>query len=167
VLDRLNDNDASPTAELLHGSVVQRRNRIALDWDSAWRLDTGGSDRFDREVIDVSVHFAARICAGLAGKASMDVSGSSTSRPRAVRTRGAFLPAEVAGVLDEVGSAAGDAVDQEVGVVRRDHRVVLSRDAAHGVVIPRRSSASCGSWWGYCWTNFSVSANLPSWYDAT
>jgi Protein of unknown function (DUF1062) len=61
VLDRLHDNDASLTAELLHGSVVQCRNRIALDWDNAWRLDTGGSDRFDRWVIDVSVRFAARI----------------------------------------------------------------------------------------------------------
>ncbi|MFD0578335.1 DUF1062 domain-containing protein [Dactylosporangium darangshiense] len=61
MLDRLHDNDAGLTAELLHGSVVQCRNRIALDWDNAWRLDTGGSDRFDREVIDVSVRFAARI----------------------------------------------------------------------------------------------------------
>lgn len=61
MLDRLHDNDASLTAELLHGSVVQCRNRIALDWDNAWRLDTGGSDRYDREMIDVSVHFAARI----------------------------------------------------------------------------------------------------------
>lgn len=40
---------------------VRRRNRIALDWDNAWRLDTGGSDHLDREVIDVSVRFAARI----------------------------------------------------------------------------------------------------------
>jgi hypothetical protein len=61
VLDRLHDNDASLTAELLQVSVVQCRNRIALDWDNAWRLDTGGSDRFDREVIDVSVRLAARI----------------------------------------------------------------------------------------------------------
>jgi Protein of unknown function (DUF1062) len=59
VLDRLHDNDTSLTAELLHGPVEQRRNRIALDWDNAWRLDTGGSDRFDREVIDVSIRFAA------------------------------------------------------------------------------------------------------------
>jgi hypothetical protein len=61
VLDRLHDNDADLTAELLHGSVVQCHNRIALDWDNAWRLDTGGPDRFDREVIDVSVRFTARI----------------------------------------------------------------------------------------------------------
>ncbi|MGW1887878.1 DUF1062 domain-containing protein [Streptomyces sp. NPDC001970] len=33
----------------------------ALDWDNAWRLDTGRSDHLDREVIDVSVRFAARI----------------------------------------------------------------------------------------------------------
>lgn len=49
VLDRLHDNDASLTAELLRGSIGQCRNRIALDWDNAWRLDTGGSDRFDRQ----------------------------------------------------------------------------------------------------------------------
>ncbi len=48
-------------AELLQDPVVRRRNRIALDWDNAWRLDTGGSDHLDREVIDVSVRFAARI----------------------------------------------------------------------------------------------------------
>ncbi|MDX3612066.1 DUF1062 domain-containing protein [Streptomyces europaeiscabiei] len=61
LLDRLHDNDPGLTAELLLDPVVLRRNRIALDWDDAWRLDTGGSDRLDRRVIDVSVHFAARI----------------------------------------------------------------------------------------------------------
>ncbi|MFI1029477.1 DUF1062 domain-containing protein [Streptomyces sp. NPDC020951] len=67
LLDRLHDNDPALAAELLQDPVVRRRNRIALDWDDAWRLDTGGSDRPDREVIDasevidVSVHFAARI----------------------------------------------------------------------------------------------------------
>ncbi|GAB3944035.1 DUF1062 domain-containing protein [Micromonospora vulcania] len=61
LLDRLHDNDPGLTAELLQDPAVQRRNRIALDWDNAWRLDTGGSDHLDREVIDVSVRFAARI----------------------------------------------------------------------------------------------------------
>ncbi|MET7665063.1 DUF1062 domain-containing protein [Streptomyces sp. NPDC005463] len=61
LLDRLHDNDPGLAAELLQDPVVQRRNRIALDWDKAWRLDTGGSDHLDREVIDVSVRFAARI----------------------------------------------------------------------------------------------------------
>ena len=61
LLDRLHDNDPGLAAELLQDPVVQRRNRIALDWDGAWRLDTGGSDHLDREVIDVSVRFAARI----------------------------------------------------------------------------------------------------------
>ncbi|WP_043485927.1 MULTISPECIES: DUF1062 domain-containing protein [Streptomyces] len=61
LLDRLHDNDPGLTAELLQDPVVQRRNRIALDWDNAWRLDTGGSDHLDREVIDVSVRFAVRI----------------------------------------------------------------------------------------------------------
>lgn len=61
LLDRLHDNDPGLTAELLQDPVVQRRNRIALDWDGAWRLDTGGSDHRDHEVVDVSVRFAARI----------------------------------------------------------------------------------------------------------
>jgi hypothetical protein len=61
LLDRLHHNDPGLTAELLQDPVVQRRHRIALDWDNAWRLDTGGSDHLDREVIDVSVRFAARI----------------------------------------------------------------------------------------------------------
>ncbi|MGW3644693.1 DUF1062 domain-containing protein [Streptomyces sp. NPDC000878] len=67
LLDRLHDNDPTLAAELLQDPAVRRRNRIALDWDNAWRLDTGGSDHLDREVsevsevIDVSVRFAARI----------------------------------------------------------------------------------------------------------
>ncbi|MFE2090261.1 DUF1062 domain-containing protein [Streptomyces sp. NPDC059460] len=61
LLDRLHDNDPGLAAELLQDAVVRRRNRIALDWDNAWRLDTGGSDHLDREVIDVSVRFEARI----------------------------------------------------------------------------------------------------------
>ncbi|MFJ9939511.1 DUF1062 domain-containing protein [Streptomyces erythrochromogenes] len=61
LLDGLHDNDPGLAAELLQDPVVRRRNRIALDWDGAWRLDTGGSDHLDREVIDVSVRFAARI----------------------------------------------------------------------------------------------------------
>ncbi|MFE4023928.1 DUF1062 domain-containing protein [Streptomyces sp. NPDC059101] len=61
LLDRMHDNDPGLAAELLQDPVVRRRNHIALDWDNAWRLDTGGSDHLDREVIDVSVRFAARI----------------------------------------------------------------------------------------------------------
>ena len=61
LLDRLHHNDPDLAAALLQDPVVQRRNRIALDWDNAWRLDTGGSDHLDREVIEVSVRFAARI----------------------------------------------------------------------------------------------------------
>ncbi|WP_405706357.1 DUF1062 domain-containing protein [Streptomyces sp. NBC_00069] len=61
LLDRMHRNDPDLAAELLQDPVVRRRNRIALDWDNAWRLDTGGSDHLDREVIDVSVRFAARI----------------------------------------------------------------------------------------------------------
>ncbi len=61
MLDRMHDNDPDLAAELLQDPVVQRRNRIALDWDNAWRLDTGGSDHLNLEVIDVSVRFAARI----------------------------------------------------------------------------------------------------------
>jgi hypothetical protein len=61
LLDRMHDNDPGLAAELLQDPVVRRHNRIALDWDNAWRLDTGGSDHLDRDVIDVSVRFAARI----------------------------------------------------------------------------------------------------------
>jgi hypothetical protein len=61
LLDRLHGNDLGLTAELLQDPVVRRRNRIALDWGNGWRLDTGGSGHLDREVIDVSVRFAARI----------------------------------------------------------------------------------------------------------
>ncbi|MFF3886086.1 DUF1062 domain-containing protein [Streptomyces sp. NPDC001914] len=61
LLDRMHDNDPVLARELLRDPVVRRRNRIALDWDGAWRLDTGGSDHLDCEVIDVSVRFAARI----------------------------------------------------------------------------------------------------------
>ncbi|MCX4666344.1 DUF1062 domain-containing protein [Streptomyces sp. NBC_01381] len=61
LLDRMHDNDPGLAAELLQDPVVRRRNRIALDWDKAWRLDTGGTDHLDCEVIDVSVRFAARI----------------------------------------------------------------------------------------------------------
>ncbi|HEY3477443.1 MAG TPA: DUF1062 domain-containing protein, partial [Streptomyces sp.] len=61
LLDRLHDNDAGLAAELLRDPVVLRRNRVALDWDGAWRLDTGGSDHLGQEAIDVSVRFAARI----------------------------------------------------------------------------------------------------------
>ncbi|MFI6950828.1 DUF1062 domain-containing protein [Streptomyces sp. NPDC050422] len=61
LLDRLHDNDAVLAAELLQDPVVRRRNRIALDWDDAWRLDTGVPDQLDHEVLDVSVRFAARI----------------------------------------------------------------------------------------------------------
>ncbi|MFD7712051.1 DUF1062 domain-containing protein [Streptomyces sp. NPDC059786] len=61
LLDRLHANDPALAAELLQDPVVRRRNRVALDWAGAWRLDTGGSDHLDREVTDVSVRFAARI----------------------------------------------------------------------------------------------------------
>ncbi|MEV0781950.1 DUF1062 domain-containing protein [Streptomyces sp. NPDC050423] len=61
LLDRMHDNDPGLAAELLQDPVLRHRNRIALDWGDAWRLDTDGSDHLDREVIDVSVHFAARI----------------------------------------------------------------------------------------------------------
>ncbi|MFG2969728.1 DUF1062 domain-containing protein [Streptomyces sp. NPDC048288] len=61
LLDRLHDNDLDLTAELLQDPVVQRRNRIALDWAGAWRLDTGDAHHLDREAIDVSVRFAAPI----------------------------------------------------------------------------------------------------------
>lgn len=61
LLDRLHGNDPGLAAELLQDPAVRRRNRVSLDWDGAWRLDTGGPERRDGEVIDASVRFAARI----------------------------------------------------------------------------------------------------------
>ncbi|WP_177180370.1 DUF1062 domain-containing protein [Pedococcus cremeus] len=61
LLDRLHHNDRDLIAELLEDPVVLRRNRIALDWHSAWHLDTGGSEAPGDEAVDVSVRFAARI----------------------------------------------------------------------------------------------------------
>jgi hypothetical protein len=61
LLERLHANDLGLTAELLQDPGLLRSNRVALDWDGAWRLDTSGSDHLDQEVLDVTVHFAARI----------------------------------------------------------------------------------------------------------
>lgn len=61
LLDRLHGNDPGLVAELLRDPGLRHRNRIALDWHDAWRLDTAGSDHLDREVADVSVRFAAPI----------------------------------------------------------------------------------------------------------
>jgi hypothetical protein len=61
LLERLRDNDSDLVADLLQQPALHHRNRITLDWTDAWRLDTGGTDHLDREVIDVSVRFAARV----------------------------------------------------------------------------------------------------------
>ncbi|MEU7850828.1 DUF1062 domain-containing protein [Micromonospora parva] len=63
LLDRLHANDPGLTAELLQDPDVQHRNRFALDWTGAWRLDTGGSDHLDLDldVVEVEVRNAARI----------------------------------------------------------------------------------------------------------
>ncbi|WP_413761274.1 DUF1062 domain-containing protein [Streptomyces sp. MMBL 11-3] len=67
LLDRLHANDPLLAAELLQDPAVRRRNRIALDWSGAWRLDTGApahgdrSAHVDHEALDVSVRFAAEI----------------------------------------------------------------------------------------------------------
>ncbi|WP_306344711.1 DUF1062 domain-containing protein [Saccharothrix coeruleofusca] len=61
LLRRLNDNDPALIAELLQDDALLRRNRVSLDWGTTWRLDTGSPDHQDDEVVDVRVHFAARI----------------------------------------------------------------------------------------------------------
>jgi hypothetical protein len=61
LLDRLHTNDLDLTAELLQEPTLQHRNRIALDWDGAWRLDVGEPGLPDDDVFDVAVRFAARI----------------------------------------------------------------------------------------------------------
>jgi hypothetical protein len=61
LLDRMHDNDRDLAAELLRDPIVQRRNRVSLDWENAWRLETDGSDHPGSEAVDVSVRFAAPI----------------------------------------------------------------------------------------------------------
>jgi hypothetical protein len=61
LLDQLHANDSDLAAELLQDPAVQHRNRFDLDWTDAWRLETGGSEHLDHDVIDVAVRFAARI----------------------------------------------------------------------------------------------------------
>ncbi|MEW1586798.1 DUF1062 domain-containing protein [Micromonospora vinacea] len=61
LLDRLHANDSGLAAGLLQDPAVQHRNRFALDWTDAWRLETGGSEHLDLDVIDVAVRNAARI----------------------------------------------------------------------------------------------------------
>ncbi|MFG2620138.1 DUF1062 domain-containing protein [Streptomyces sp. NPDC048507] len=62
LLERLHDNDLALAAELLRDPLLLRRNHVALDWDGAWRLDTGGSGRPAlHEAFDVSVRFAAPV----------------------------------------------------------------------------------------------------------
>ena len=61
LLDRLHHNDPGLAAELLQDPVLLRRNRVALDWDGAWRLDAGEGDHTAYATIHVRVRFAARI----------------------------------------------------------------------------------------------------------
>lgn len=61
LLDRLHRNDLGLIAELLRDPLVRHRNRVALDWDGAWLLDTGEPADPDADVLDVTVRFAARI----------------------------------------------------------------------------------------------------------
>jgi hypothetical protein len=61
LLDRLHANDPALVPELLQDSLLLKRNHVSLDWQGAWRLDTGGSDHLELEVVDVAVRFAARI----------------------------------------------------------------------------------------------------------
>ncbi|WP_416967433.1 DUF1062 domain-containing protein [Streptomyces sp. 4F14] len=61
LLDRLHANDPALAAELLQDPAVRRRNRVALDWTGAWRLDTGGMAHPERDAVDVSVRFTASV----------------------------------------------------------------------------------------------------------
>ncbi|MFF4323354.1 DUF1062 domain-containing protein [Streptomyces sp. NPDC001568] len=64
LLNLMHDNDPGLAAELLQDPLLLRRNRVALDWDNAWRLDTGAPDLPDGpdgEAIEVRVRFAARV----------------------------------------------------------------------------------------------------------
>lgn len=61
LLDKLHANDADLAAELLQDQSVQRRNRVTLDWDDAWRLDTGGPVELLDDAVDVAVRNPAQI----------------------------------------------------------------------------------------------------------
>ncbi|CAN7347697.1 DUF1062 domain-containing protein [Terrabacter sp. LjRoot27] len=61
LLDRLHHNDPHLAAELLADPTVRRRNRVALDWDNAWRLDTSEPLDLVDEDAEVVVRFAAPI----------------------------------------------------------------------------------------------------------
>lgn len=61
VLRRLHDNDTTLAAELLQDPGIRHRNRVALDWGDAWRLDTGAPGHVSHEGRDVTVRFAAQI----------------------------------------------------------------------------------------------------------
>lgn len=96
LLDRLHTNDPGLAAELLQDPGVRRRNRIALDWDDAWRLDTGGPVDPGRTVIDVEVRFGARI----------------PVRPVRLIAEGCGLPrAEVERLLKEGNLVSADRLD--------------------------------------------------------
>lgn len=59
LLDRLHANDLGLAAELLQDPAVLRRNHVSLDWEGAWRLETGSACHGDFR--DVSVRFEVRI----------------------------------------------------------------------------------------------------------
>ncbi|MEU6387929.1 DUF1062 domain-containing protein [Streptomyces sp. NPDC046939] len=64
LLDRMHANDPALAAELLQDPAVRRRNHVTLDWEGAWRLDTGepAHPRGERrEPLDVAVRFAAPV----------------------------------------------------------------------------------------------------------
>lgn len=67
LLGRLHGNDVGLVADLLGGPSLAHRNRVALDWEGRWRLDTGRPDHGPApdpgpiEVVEVSVRFGARI----------------------------------------------------------------------------------------------------------
>jgi hypothetical protein len=64
LLDRLHLNDPALVAELLKDPDLLRRNRVALDWTGAWRLDAPApclGSLPDGEGLDVEVRFGARI----------------------------------------------------------------------------------------------------------
>ena len=61
MLRRLHDNDTTLAAELLQDPGLRHRNRVALDWGDAWRLNTGEPGHVSHEGRDVTVRFAAQI----------------------------------------------------------------------------------------------------------
>lgn len=113
LLDRLHANDPTLVAELLQSPDLLRRNRVALDWAGAWRLDAPPPPAVDSlpdgVTLDVEVRFAARI----------------PVRPARLIAQGCGLPRREVERLVEDGALVS--TTRLTGTVSRDFAFMLKR----------------------------------------